>query len=78
MKSASIIPLVLLMATLFSASCKRSYQCTCPTVTMPAQLYTFEVKASSLRTANSKCVSKGKEDPVVYKPEAGQCQVLTR
>lgn len=78
MKRISILSFSLVAATLLSTSCKRTYQCTCPVVTMQAELYIFEVKASSLRTANKKCVDSGEEDPIVYKPDVAQCRVITR
>ena len=70
-----LLPL-LVVYTISSTSCNRTYQCVCPAFTAGANPYTFEVEAKSSKAAKKKCVKAGENDPVVDDKDAKDCRVL--
>ena len=60
-----------------SASCKRTYQCSCPTLGMGQAAYVFDVKAISYNKAQQECINAGKKDKIVYQPEVELCSVFS-
>lgn len=67
--------LLLILTIVVLSSCKKTYQCTCPSLLMGPQPYVFEVKATNKNKATDECIKAGKDDDLVSGDDYMQCRL---